>query len=409
MSHPSPPCRPHAQAISLPPRQRVKCVPRAYGAPLGTHTYPPPPGAVATSNHTPKNQKLRASITIVSLNINRFAAPANNMNGIEKWSSVYKTMNKNKIAILALQETHLDNDLLENIHTCFGKRLQVINSHLPMNPRTSAGVAFVINKALIVPRELKVYKLIEGRALALGVKWNENGEVVIINIYAPNNKTDHQQFWEQVDEKRHSKGLRKPDFLLGDFNLTEDLIDRSPPHHNDINAIEALRNLRQCLNLQDTWRHNNPNERAFTYRAMNNGTHRKSRLDRIYTSADAAKLTFEWKMAHTSVPTNHWLVSTKYAPTETPALGKGRWTWQLSSLEDKKLLLKIVNRGIDLIKDLDRLQRNPEDRGAENPQTLWYAFKNDIKKLAMAHNQMSWAKLTSRMKAIERDLKELSN
>ncbi|KAH9005679.1 Endonuclease/exonuclease/phosphatase, partial [Lactarius deliciosus] len=351
----------------------------------------------------------RASITIASLNMNGFTAPANNMNGIEKWSSVYKTMNKNKIAILALQETHLDNDLLDNIHTCFGKRLQVINSHLPTNPRTSAGVAFIINKALIAPKELKVYELIEGRALAIKVKWKENGEAVIINVYAPNNKSDHQQFWEQVDERRRSKGIRKPDFLLGDFNLTEDPIDRSPPHDDDINAIEALRNLRQCLNLQDTWRYNNPNERAFTYRAMNNGTHRKSRLDRIYTSADAAKLTFEWKITHTSIPTDHWLVSTKFAPTETPTLGSGRWTWQLSSLKDKKLLMKIVNRGIDLIKDLDRLQNNPIDRGSENPQTLWEKFKKDIKELARIHNKISWAKLTSRMKAIEKDLKELSN
>ncbi|KAH9178322.1 hypothetical protein EDB89DRAFT_1839698, partial [Lactarius sanguifluus] len=95
--------------------------------------------------------------------------------------------------------------------------------------------------------------------------------------------------------------------------------------------------------------------------------------------------------------------------TETPSLGKGRWTCQVSSLEDKELLTKIINRGITLINDLNRLQRDSVERHVENPQTLWSAFKKDIKELAMAHNKISWAKLTNRMKAIKKDLKELSN
>ena len=54
-------------------------------------------------------------------------------------------MKENKLAILALQETHLDNDLLQSVNECFGKHLTIVNSNLPENPRSSAGVAFVIN------------------------------------------------------------------------------------------------------------------------------------------------------------------------------------------------------------------------------------------------------------------------
>jgi len=259
----------------------------------------------------------------------------------------------------------------------------------------SAGVAFVINKALIAHSELMTYELIEGHALAIKVKWHENKETVLINIYAPNNKSDHQPFWEQIDTKRRSKGVRKPNFMLGDFNLTEDTIDRSPPHQDDMNAIEALRNLHQNLEIQDTWRHAFPSEHAFTFRANNNGTHRKSRLDRIYTSIEAAKLTFQWKMCYTSVLTDHWLVSMKYAPIETLTIGKGRWTWLLSSLKDQALLEKLEKRGIVFMGDLERLQRERTTRETDNPQTLWNSFKSDIRKIAKAHCRESWSKLTS--------------
>ena len=405
MLHPFPP----PQADACPPSQREPHELRAYGAPLGTHRYPPLPGDEIITNNKPKNQKLRASITIASLNMNGFTAPAKNLSGIEKWSTVYQTINKNKIPILALQETHLDKELLHNVHSCFGKRLHIINSPLQTNPQASAGVAFVINKALIAPSKLMTYELIEGHALAIKVKWHENKETVLINIYTPNNKSDHQPFWEQIDTKRRSKGVRKPDFMLGDFNLTEDAIDRSPPHQDDTNAIEALRNLRQNLEIQDTWRHAFPSECAFTFRANNNGTHRKSCLDRIYTSIEAAKLTFQWKMCYTSVPTDHWLVSTKYTPIETPTIGKGRWTWLLSSLEDQALLEKLEKRGIVFMGNLKRLQREWTTRETDNPQTLWNSFKSDIRKIAKAHCRELWSKLTSQIKAIKKDLKNITN
>ena len=148
----------------------------------------------------PKNQVIKASIKIASLNVNGYTAPASNMNGIEKWSTINQTMSKNKIAILAIQETHLDRELLHNIDACFGIHLSVLNSELPESPRTSAGVAFVINKALIQPKDVSFHELIKGRALALKLKWHENDELLIFNIYAPNNKNEHRDFWEKIDE-----------------------------------------------------------------------------------------------------------------------------------------------------------------------------------------------------------------
>ncbi|KAH9015246.1 hypothetical protein EDB83DRAFT_2321315 [Lactarius deliciosus] len=197
--------------------------------------------------------------------------------------------------------------------------------------------------------------------------------------------------------------------MLGDFNLTEDTIDRAPLHQDNIVAITALQNLRQCLDLQDTWRHAFPHDRSFTYRATNNGQQIKSRIDRIYTSCEAAKTTFEWETHQTSVPTDHWMVSLRYAPTHAPYIGMGRVTIQTSEIKNEDLTDPIIERGKILQSDLNRIARENVPRETENPQTLWHAFKHDTNKIARKHCKESSRKLTKRIRALESDRKSLAN
>ena len=97
-------------------------------------------------------------------------------------------MKENKLAILALQETHLDNTQLLSLNDCFGKRLTIINSNLTENPRSSTGMAFVINHSLVTPKEMIKTELIQGRALAIKFKWHDDKDILLINVYAPNNR-----------------------------------------------------------------------------------------------------------------------------------------------------------------------------------------------------------------------------
>ena len=120
-----------------------------------------------------------------------------------------------------MQETHLNDTLLMPVHECFGKRLSVINSKFPGNPRASARVSFVINRALIAPKDLAVTELVEGWALAIKFKWHNDNEILLINMYAPNNRSEHTNFWESINTKRCAKGLCRPDMMLGNFNVTE--------------------------------------------------------------------------------------------------------------------------------------------------------------------------------------------
>ena len=68
----------------------------------------PTPGR--DNNNNTKTYKKRANINIATLNMNGATAPTSNMDLKEKWSMINNTIRTNKIAILALQETHLDEE-----------------------------------------------------------------------------------------------------------------------------------------------------------------------------------------------------------------------------------------------------------------------------------------------------------
>ncbi|KAH9952646.1 hypothetical protein BJV74DRAFT_717897, partial [Russula compacta] len=88
-----------------------------------------------------------------------------------KWSYINNMMRTEQIAILALQETHLDDDLLGDINGHYDKGLDIYNSPMPDHQRSSGGVAFVLWKALIVPEKLQTYEFMPGRALMMKLSW----------------------------------------------------------------------------------------------------------------------------------------------------------------------------------------------------------------------------------------------
>jgi hypothetical protein len=145
-------------------------------------TAPPPPQGRATDaqNHIKK----KANVTIATLNINGASAPTANLNLTDKWAQINSTLRENKIAILALQETHLDNDSVETITRCFGKSFTLLHSSDPQTPQTKAGVAIAVNKALIPVNDIRHHVLILGRAIMIKLKWPADNPLLILNIYS---------------------------------------------------------------------------------------------------------------------------------------------------------------------------------------------------------------------------------
>ena len=362
---------------------------------------PKPPGK--------KSMRKHANIKIGTVNINGLHTGSENNNTFEKWAEINATMKTERIAILAVQETHLDEQNTQAITQAFGKRLRIINSQPEENPRASAGVAFILNKDLIEIEKIDTYELVKGRAIAIRLTWKKNNEeTVLVNIYTPNRRGDHELFWETTENARKNKRLRKPDFVLGDFNVTEEPIDRSPAKHNAQGAVTALREFRLSAGVQDQWRHTFPKAQEFTYQATTNDHPIKSRLDRIYMSNNKAKFTFDWKIAPSSIPTDHWLVTVKYAPQGAPYIGKGRWTWPLHSLKDRELMDWVESRGKRLQTDLNRLKMSPNERSVtDNPQTQWKSFKIDITKYIAYEAKMKHYKAQTKRRKLKKDREDI--
>ena len=209
-----------------------------------------------------------------------------------------------------------------------------------------------------------------GHAIMMQMKWPDTNNLSIVNIYASSQKRDQPEFWATVELERRERHLPHPDFLLGDFNVTEDALDRAPLKFDNWQATDTLREIQLEWGIQDQWRHAHPSKKEYTYCIIKNKKSRKSRLDRIYSARKHAQLVFDWKTEPTSVPTDHYLIFLKFAPKDAPLIGNGHWTWFIPSLNEEALLTEIVAKGKELQEKIKNSQIEPINRNKLNPQTL---------------------------------------
>ena len=365
--------------------------------------------AIPTMNMTPvrPNQvtqriqrNTKANITVATLNMRGRASTTLGPSPISKWAEISNLMKKNRIGILALQEMHLMEEYLSDIHKLHGRRLLVLNSSMGTN---TGGVAFVLNREITNTQNITTKMIMPGRALLMTLPWHQTSKITLLNIYAPNNYETHPLFWSTIQTQILNANM-KPDMMLGDFNLVEDPLDRAPARLDNEGAATALRDLRTALNLQDEWRHTFPTTRQFTFRS-HAGT--MSQIDRIYTEASHQNHLFQWLSGPSNVPTNHDMVSIRYAPRDAPQIGRGRWTWPLHMINDNKLLNIVINKGIELENKL--MGKQPHNTNNINPQTLWENYKTEITAIARKRARAATARLDHRINSLKKDLARTAN
>ncbi|KAI0064248.1 DNase I-like protein, partial [Artomyces pyxidatus] len=346
---------------------------------VGTAPPSPSPSLPESTSQTPANRKglrTKANIKIATLNVNGRSSTTLGHGETNKWTEIVNLVRTERIGILAVQETHLGATHVDGIENLFQKNILVLNSSDPTRPTSSAGVAFVLNRAITNIEDYTFTVIVPGRAIALTTKWHNDETLTMLNVYAPNHPNQHRAFWHAIRQEWRRLHMPRLDFMLGDFNLVEDALDRAPLRDDDEDAVAALRNLRTELNLRDTWRHAYPDTRMFTFRSSAANNHAASRLDRIYIAASQEKHAFEWASAVPSVPTDHAMVSVRFAPKLAPHIGAGRPTFPLHLLHDRKFMSIAVNAG----KQLESLIAQNEDLRTEenNPQTLLLNYKTQI-------------------------------
>ena len=98
-------------------------------------------------NRVSRHTGVRARINLASLNIK-----GRRSGEIEKWLHVPQIMREGRIGLLAVQETHLTDDLVNQFDTLFGNKFMLVHSPDPAT-RNAKGVAIVINRRLMKTRE----------------------------------------------------------------------------------------------------------------------------------------------------------------------------------------------------------------------------------------------------------------
>lgn len=150
-------------------------------------------------------------------------APTGN-NPDSKWNHINQLVKEKRLGVLAIQEAHLTQEHVDDLHKLFGKRLQI---HFSQGQNTNAhGVAIVLNREITNIHGIQQVDIIPGRAMLLTLPWHSDLTITILNVYAPNAHNENQQFWETLELKWVNLNLPMPDIMLGDFNLVEDAIDR---------------------------------------------------------------------------------------------------------------------------------------------------------------------------------------
>ncbi|KAG2069426.1 hypothetical protein BDR04DRAFT_1128848 [Suillus decipiens] len=287
-------------------------------------------------------------------------------------------MREKKIGILCIQESHLTHKHEAQIEVLYSRRLKVFNSRDPFHPGNSAGVAFVINKEMINTTDAEITKIVLGRALAMSIKWHNDKCITILNIYALNDLTKHPDFWDLISKTWLEKDLPQADFVLGDFNLTEEALDRAP----------------------DTWRSLYPMSRLFTFYS---NTNTYSHLDWIYMAPQHKRNTHHWESCTTTIPSDHKMVLVRFIPQNAPFIGNQCWTWPLSLMNEKKLFNNISDLGSTMQQQMTHQLTHRSK--ASNPQKTWEEFKSNITAMAKKTTKEHLHKIRIRTKQLEEDIK----
>lgn len=306
------------------------------------------------------------------------------------------------IGVLAVGETHLSEEQVEEIeNSIYGERLNIYNSIDPEHPNAK-GIAIVLNRDITNTEGVSVHYLIPGRAILLVLPWHGKHTVTILAVYAPcDTMASNEKLWNDLHSLWMSENLPVPDLVLGDTNIVEDAIDRLPHHWDDDSATEALARFKRILELKDGWRSTNPDTKAYTY-THPTGSH--SRIDRIYVSPDLLKTCRNWTIDDVGTLTDHRMVSVKIFAPKSPHIGRGRYTIPLFLINDKQFLNFASERGIELQECL-KLDRTDDT----NSQTLLKKYKDEVKQFAQVRAKEAIGALEQKKRKLQRERDEILN
>ncbi len=345
-----------------------------------------------------KKRRTKGRITIASLNMRGGGGGGAN----EKWMRINQLLRDRKLAVVALQETHLATEKMEDLNELFKASMVILGSPDDQNPTGARGVGFAINTRIVALEDMEMKVVVPGRAALLRFRWTGDRVLSVLNVYAPNVDAENALFWDTVAGSLAGMRGRNPELILGDFNMVEDSMDRLPPRCDQAAEVESLGKLVGTLRLVDGWRVNNPNTRAYTY--LQAATSSQSRIDRIYASSELMQRAEDWEIMGSGILTDHRVVSVSLANYKAPGTGRGRWAMPQVLLTDGEFVKTMRKMGCDLQMEMEAIA---ERSALRNPQRLYQAFKDKLRLEARARAKRLLPKIDRKIEALQHDIATL--
>ena len=345
-----------------------------------------------------RHSGIRPSLKVASLNIK-----GRRSGDIEKWMHIPQIVREKKIGVLAVQETHLTDELAERFNNLFGNN-NLLESSPDPSTCNARGIAIVVNKHLINTDKIQTTTVVPGRALVTKIPWHDNQYITILAIYAPNSPREIRDFWTTIQSKLDDDPDLEPDITMGDFNLVEDAIDRMPSRPDDPQTTEILREFKIKHSLIDGWRQANLEEKGYTWSRESDGT--QSRIDRIYIREAYFNDCVAWKIEPAPIPTDHDLISAQISTPSTPEIGRGRWAIPPRLIKHREIKKEIQQMSRKLQNDIENLQtRTPQT----NPQVILQEFKDKIRETLRKHEKKLQPMITNKIAKLTETLRNTLN
>ncbi len=243
---------------------------------------------------------------------------------------MFDYLHSKNYSIYCLQDTHFTEDDENIIRSEWGH-----DCYISPGRSNARGVAVLFNNNF----EYKVLKKkqdTEGNYIILNVEIEKKFVLTLVNIYGPN--SDDPEFYEDIlIETVDMEGDHT--IICADWNLVQDfqLDCHNYVAQNNIQAVEAVCELKHHLNLVDPWRIYNPNLRRYTWFRRN--PIKKARLDFFLISEEL----MSYMESTTILPgykTDHSLVLIEIRLNNF-VRGRGFWRFNNSLLKDPCYIKKV--------------------------------------------------------------------
>lgn len=133
----------------------------------------------------------------------------------------------------------------------------------------------------------------------------------------------------------------------------------------------------------------------------------QSRIDRIYLEESLLAYSWDWKIDHSGINTDHAMISMTLLNPWQPYIGKGRYAMPVHLLKDDELIDRIEKLGIEHQKRLDMCKESRTEW--ENPQRLHKSFKDKIIEIIRQRSKETKPKILRDINALKSNRKEILN